>query len=190
MICTDISRRRRLLGGALGVLSWAGPPGWVARAASDPTTPAYEWRDWPAQRRTPNLRLPLLDGSSWTLGSQRGRAVLLNFWASWCEPCREELPALAQLAKSLAPQGLLVVGVNYQDSRPTIERFMARDSTTLPVLLDSDGAAAKAFTSRIFPTTVLVGRDGRALGSFVGDPGWTGADAQARVSRLLAGSPR
>jgi thiol-disulfide isomerase/thioredoxin len=166
------------------LLALAAWPAWA------PAQAGYEWRAWPPARPVPRLALPLLAGGQWSLAAEKGHPLLLNFWATWCEPCREELPALAALPAEPGLAGLKLLTVNSRDTRAKAERFVAEQRMALPVLLDEDGAAAKALDIHIFPTTLLVRRDGRILGRFVGDPGWAGADARARLAQLLQGPGR
>ncbi|MCP5271212.1 MAG: TlpA family protein disulfide reductase [Burkholderiaceae bacterium] len=142
-------------------------------------------RPWPAGQATPALSLPAWQGPALSLAAARGRIVLLNFWASWCEPCLAEMPSLELLAARHAAQGLDVWAVNHRETDGAIDRFMARSGLSLPVLRDRDGAAARAFGVRIFPTTVVIGRDGRAAFSVVGETDWTGPQARQWVSALL-----
>lgn len=136
---------------------------------------------WPAGRATPALQLPLLGPAdaaapappaTWTLASVRGRPVLLNFWASWCEPCRAEMPSLAALATEATADGLLVLTVNFKEGEAAIRRFQATTALALPVLRDADGAAAKAFGVRVYPSTVAIDRAGRARFTVVGEADW------------------
>jgi len=148
---------------------------------------AYEWRRWDTQRVVPRLDLAHADGSRWRLADQRGHVVVANFWATWCEPCRDEMPSLARLAEREAARGLRVVAINYREPAAKAERFMAGLGLKLPVLLDTDGEAAVAWTPRIFPSTVLIGRRGRPAGVLVGEIDWTGDAATALLAPLLAG---
>jgi thiol-disulfide isomerase/thioredoxin len=141
---------------------------------------SYQATPWKAAS-TPPLDLPDLDGRRWTLASQRGRVVLVNFWATWCEPCRAEMPSLQALAERMGDK-LAVVGVNYQEGEPRVRGFVERMSLRFPIVLDRDGEAAKAWTRRIFPTTVLVDPRGRAHTVVVGEIDWMGTDA----AKLLA----
>lgn len=164
-----------------------GPSVGPAAAASDAsaTRPAgYTVTAWPAGP-TPPLTLTDLRGQPWSLSAQRGRVVLLNFWATWCEPCRAEMPTLQALAERLGPGRLAVAGVNYQESAARIERFVAAAALTFPVLLDRDGAVTRAWTRRIFPTSVLVGPDGRARQVIVGEFDWNGPQAGSLIAALL-----
>jgi thiol-disulfide isomerase/thioredoxin len=158
-------------GGAAGVAAQAG----------------FEWRAWPRGKRAPALTLQRLDGSAWAAREQSGRVLLVNFWASWCEPCRVEMPSLARLARRRQPDGLAVVAANYREAVPTVQRFVERLGLDgIEVLLDRDGAAAAAWTPRIFPSTVVFDRTGVPAGVLVGEIDWDGADAQALVEPLLA----
>ena len=95
--------RRLCLGALLGVGAFV-PGGRVAAQSVR--------KDWPARKPTPPLELPAIDAAPWRLAAERGHPVLLNFWASWCEPCRAEMPSLERLAQSQRDAGLRVVAVN------------------------------------------------------------------------------
>jgi thiol-disulfide isomerase/thioredoxin len=179
--------RRTLLCG--GLMACAGLAARAAPQATTPTAadePGHEWRPWPAKRATPRLDLPALEGARWSLAAQRGRVVVANFWASWCGPCRAEMPSLELMAARHAADGLVVVCINYQESPATIRRFAESIDLSLPVLLDADGEAARAWTSRLFPSTVLIDRRGQPQGVLMGEVDWSGAVARARLAPLLA----
>jgi thiol-disulfide isomerase/thioredoxin len=169
-------RRRLLAAAALGSLTGA------AGAAGDGPQP----RPWPRGRATPPLALPGHDGPAWDLAQARGHVVLLNFWASWCEPCRAEMPSLELLAQRHEADGLVVVAVNFRETDAAIRRFMAQMPISLPILRDADGATSRAWGARIFPTTVAVDRAGRAAFSVVGECEWNGPQARAWIAPLLA----
>jgi thiol-disulfide isomerase/thioredoxin len=140
---------------------------------------------WPAGKPTPALTLPAWEGPSWRLADARGDIVLLNFWASWCEPCRAEMPSLELLEQRLGSQRLKVVAVNFRETDGTIRRFLDGMSTSLTILRDTDGAAARAWQVRIFPTTFVIGRHGRALFSVTGEVDWTGPVARDWILAVL-----
>ncbi len=169
--------RRAVLASALAAAAALGAPG-SARAA-------HTVRPWPAGRPTPALALTDLEGKAWSLAGLKGRAVVLNFWASWCEPCRAEMPSLERLARRHERAGLVVLSVNYQETAPKIRQFLEQLPLSLPILLDRDGEAAGAWTPRVFPTTVLVDRDGQARASVIGELDWSGDTARALVAPLL-----
>jgi len=145
---------------------------------------ASETAPWKAGK-TPPLQLSALDGTAWSLQQHKGRVVLVNFWATWCEPCRAEMPSMQALADRLGPDKLVVVGVNYQEPEMRIQRFLTTMPVKFTLLLDRDGAAAKAWTRRIFPTSVLVGPDGRARTVVTGEFDWASEAAEKLVRDLL-----
>ena len=151
--------------------------------ASGGARAGYQLRPW--TQGLPSFALKDLDGKAWDLSALQGRAVLLNFWATWCEPCREEMPSLQALARREADT-LTVLMVNYRESAPAIRRFLERMPLALPVLLDSDGAAARDWTSRVFPTTVLIDRSGRPRHQVVGAVDWNGDEARHWLRDLVS----
>ena len=172
--------RRLVLGGA-AVAALAGlSAAWPVQAAA-----AHTARPWPAGKPTPEFALTDLEGKVWTLAALRGKPVLLNFWASWCEPCRTEMPSLERLATRHERAGLTVLAVNYREALPAIQRFLGVQPVSLPILLDREGDAAAAWTPRVFPTTVLIDRRGTPRQQVLGGLDWLGADAAALVLPLL-----
>lgn len=147
--------------------------------------PGHAWRPWPPQRPTPPLDLPLLDGGRWRLAEQRGHPLVLNFWASWCGPCRAEMPALELMALRHAGDGLRVLCINHRESALAIRRFTEAIDLSLPVALDADGTASAAWTPKLFPTSVLVSRSGKPLGQVLGELDWAGTPARALLATLL-----
>ena len=140
-------------------------------------------RPWPQDKSTPVLDLP-----GFRLADARGKVVLLNFWASWCPPCRDELPSLELLEAALEPQGFMVVAVNYRETDAALKRFLDVMPSSLRIVRDADGGVARAFGARVFPTSVLIGRDGRALFSVVGDMEWNRDPARSWIAPYLKGS--
>jgi thiol-disulfide isomerase/thioredoxin len=112
--------------------------------------------------------------------------VVVNFWATWCAPCRLEMPSLEALAARRRGDGVVVVAVNYREPPDKIRAFLARSPFRPPILLDSDGDATVAWTPRVFPTTVLIGRDGKPAKTVVGELDWAAAEASALLDPLVA----
>jgi thiol-disulfide isomerase/thioredoxin len=167
--------RRRAVALAMAAAA-AGLVSPLARAAS-------VVRPWPSAKPVPGLDLADLDGKRWTLPTLAGRVVLLNFWATWCEPCRIEMPSLDALAKQHGD--LVILAVNYRESAAVIRSFLERMPYKATILLDADGDAATEWTPRIFPSTVLIGRNGRPSATVLGDLDWTSAAARELIEPLL-----
>ena len=110
----------------------------------------------------PDRALPVLDGSGQrTLASFRGKPVVLNFWASWCTPCRQEAPLLEKAQQRLAAHGGTVLGVTFRDTTPDARAFMRRYGLTYPSLRDVDGKLAEDYGTRALPETFVIDRAGR-----------------------------
>ncbi|MGC8874897.1 MAG: TlpA family protein disulfide reductase [Chloroflexia bacterium] len=111
----------------------------------------------------PDLALEDLNGQTVRLSDYRGRPVLVHFWASWCAPCREELPELQKVFSAQGPDGLMILAVNttFQDRIVDVERMRTDLGLTFPILLDRDGKAAAAYRASAWPTSVFVDRQGR-----------------------------
>ncbi len=171
-----ILRRKLLLAAALGCLNHGPLRAFEAQPRRMP---------WPAGGGAPALTLPLDDGTPWSLAEAKGQVVLLNFWASWCEPCRSEMPSLESLAAQHRGEGLLVMAINYRETDAAIKRFNQAMPLSLPILRDTDGGAARAFGVRIFPTTVAVARTGRVAFSVVGEADWGAEPPLQWVAELL-----
>jgi len=149
----------------------------------------FEAKPWPATKPAPQLVGFDAAGKPLLLGALRGQAVAINFWASWCEPCREEMPSLAQLPRAHTGK-LRMLAVNYKESPAAVAQFAATTGLELPTLRDPDGALARAWGIRVFPSTVLVGADGRVHSVVRGALDWNGAAAQPLIAPLLQGAEK
>ncbi len=118
----------------------------------------------------PDFKLKDLDGKTVRLADLRGKAVLLNFWATWCPPCKEEIPWFVDLQKQYGPQGLQIVGVDMDDNPNTadIARFAADMKINYPVLLHTDAVADEYGGLEALPTTFYIGRDGTIVSRVFG----------------------
>jgi thiol-disulfide isomerase/thioredoxin len=142
-------------------------------------------KPWPAGRATPALQLADLGGKEWNLAQLRGKVVVVNFWASWCGPCVDELPVLNALARQ-APGKVAVIGVNYKEPLDSIERFSSAHAVDYPVLRDRSGEMFKQWTAGVMPTTILVDRQGRARWRSAGEIGAGDTRLKAAIDALLA----
>jgi len=121
-------------------------------AAAAPLTPSA-----PA----PDFTLRTLDGQKLRLGEQRGRVVLVNFWATWCGPCRQEMPHLNKLYEKYKASGFVLLGVNVDDDTAQAAGVATRLGVTFPVLPDADKRVSRQYDLSAMPSTVLIDRDGR-----------------------------
>ncbi len=135
----------------------------------------------------PDFALLRLGGDTLRLRDLRGKVVLLNFWATWCVPCRAEMPDIERLSREFAGRGLVVVAVNLQEGRRAVRRFVDELHLTFPVVLDGDGKMAAAYGVRPIPTTFLIDQNGFILGRSFGPQRWASQGARTHFARLLAG---
>ena len=106
------------------------------------------------------------------LSSLRGRVVLLNFWATWCKPCEEEMPSMERLYRSLHPQGLELIAVSVDEDPSLVEDFRDRMAVSFPIALDPDQEVSRLYQTRGFPESLLLDRDGTVLERYVGPRNW------------------
>ncbi len=143
--------------------------------------------DTAAQAPAPPLALPTLDGTQTVdLEDLRGNVVLVNFWASWCEPCKREMPLLQQWHQQYSDAGLVVLGVDtlYQDERAAAEAFVQTNNITYPILADEAGDTQQPWLIQGLPRTYVIDRDGVVRALKLGE--FTQADFDAQVAPLLA----
>ena len=111
------------------------------------------------QRAAPDFELQLLDGGTLSSEELKGEPVVLNFWASWCKPCREEMPAFERMWQRYRDEGVQIVGVNLQDSAEGAREFVDEIHVTYPIALDSDGSLAADLGVRGLPQTFFIDAD-------------------------------
>ena len=133
----------------------------------------------------PPLALVALDGKPHRLEDYRGKVVLINFWATWCVPCREEMPSMNKLRASLAGQPFAVLAVNLAEPESRIRRFMEQVPLDFPVLLDRDTSVAKAWKARILPASFVVGPDGAIRYSVLGQLDWSDQKIRRAMLALM-----
>ena len=145
---------------------------------------AQELRPWKGGA-TPPLAIPDLDGRQHRLQDYRGKVVLVNFWATWCEPCREEMPSMNRLRAALAGKPFAVLAVNLAEPESRIRRFMEKVPMDFAVLQDRDTSVAKAWKARILPASYLIAPDGRIRYSVLGEIDWTHEAVRKLIVEML-----
>ena len=172
------SRRTWLRGAVftalLGITLWAGPA-----AAQFQKTP------WPAAQAQPVLDLLDVQGQRWSSERLKGRVVVLNFWATWCPPCKEEMPSL-QTLHEIGGGDPLVIGVNVRETASHVRRYVQATGIGFPVVLDPRAELAQRLGVNAFPTTLLMGPDGRVRWRVLGEVDWSGAEAGRWIAELSA----
>ena len=138
----------------------------------------------------PDFTLETLDGVPITLSDLRGKAVVVNLWASWCPPCRAEMPALQAAYEADRERGLEIVAVDmtYQDSEEDAQRFVKDFGLTFTIALDRDGMVARQYLLRALPSTFFVGPDGVIRKVVIGGP-MSEATIRSTVSEMLEEVP-
>jgi peroxiredoxin len=121
-----------------------------------------------AGRPAPDFKLKDLADKEVSLSESKGHVVVLDFWATWCGPCRQGLPHVDKVSQEFKDQGLLAYAVNLEESKEQVQKFMEEQKLKLTALLDSDGAVSKQYMVNGIPQTVVIGKDGVVKGVFVG----------------------
>jgi thiol-disulfide isomerase/thioredoxin len=144
-----------------------------------------ELRPFAGRPAAPPLRLKDLGGIEQDLENYRGEVVLVNFWATWCPPCVEEIPSLQRLSDRLAGKRFRVLAVDVGEDAATVRAFMSRFEVDFPVLMDPDGTAVRQWHVYAFPTSFLIDRSGMVRYSLFGALEWDAPEVVARIEELL-----
>lgn len=131
-----------------------------------------------------------IGGERFDLGELKGRVVLVNFWATWCEPCREEMPSIERLRAKLRGRPFEVITVNHGEGAEKIRDFMRKQRLSLPVLLDPEKESARAWGAGGLPMTFLVDGEGRVRFSMFGECDWSAGEPLRVVENLVAEAQR
>lgn len=143
---------------------------------------------WAAQTLSgpaPGFALKSRDGQTVALGEQKGKVVMVNFWATWCVPCRQEMPHLQALYERYNSLGFELLAVNVEDNPEGARKWLAETPVTFPVLFDAKNEVSKLYKVTAMPSTVLIGRDGNMRFIHHGyKPGYE-SEYQTQVRALL-----
>jgi cytochrome c biogenesis protein CcmG/thiol:disulfide interchange protein DsbE len=158
---------------ALTILVLVSGAAWTAASAAQPSSMTGGRVPSPRQGfLAPEFTVERSDGGTWMLSEARGDGVILNFWASWCPPCRAEMPALERVHNDLADEGIQVVALNVtrQDSESAAKAFAADLGLSLPIGLDRTGEIERLYQVRALPTTFFIDADGVIRSVVIGGP--------------------
>ena len=137
----------------------------------------------------PDFALEDLSGKRMNLKSLRGKVVFLNFWATWCVPCRQEMPSMEKLHRELVGQGVEVVAVNFRESKTEVSKFFDELGLTFTALLDRDGKVFEEYGAWSLPLSYFINRNGEFVGKAIGYRKWDGPEGKAFFQRLLDEKP-
>jgi peroxiredoxin len=132
-----------------------------------------------------DFRLSDVNGNTISLSGYRGNLVFLNFWATWCGPCRQEMPSMERLYRELGGQGLAMLAVNEKESGAQVSNFMRSYGLSFPALLDVDGRVSSAYRVWGLPTTILIDGSGTIVGTRSGPKDWAAREVVAALRKLL-----
>lgn len=137
----------------------------------------------------PNFTLPQVDGGAVQLAEQKGKVVLLDFWATWCPPCRVAMPHLAKLQEQYRADGLVVLGMNLDNNREDLDHYLASEPVNYPVLL-VDASTRQAYGGvASVPQTILIDRTGKVRQKFLGYDHKVAAAIENAIQALLQEAP-
>jgi peroxiredoxin len=157
----------------------------LALWSAEPVPPPLE-----AGSPAPGFALPALGGGApVALEALRDRVVLVNFWATWCKPCEDEMPAMERLYRRLQPEGFELLAVSVDAGDAEVAAFRERLGLSFPILRDPDRRVATRYQSLRFPESFLIARDGAIAARFIGPREWDAPEYERTVRELMAGGP-
>ena len=134
--------------------------------------------------QAPDFRLNDTEGETFSLSGYRGKWVFLHFWASWCGPCREEMPAIQKLSETINEDRLAIVMVNTSEDEDTIFMFLGGIQVELNTLMDADGQVTEVWKPRGLPTTFLIDPEGYVRYQAIGGRDWTMPEYISFINKL------
>jgi len=140
----------------------------------------------PTFTRAPDFNLRDGGGGIASLGGNRGKLTLLNFWATWCGPCREEMPSMEQLSRSFGGQGFTILAINQRESAAQVMRYMKAHGLNFRAPLDSDGRVAASYRVYGIPVTFLIDGNGQAIGMKSGSRDWAAREVVDVFRKLIS----
>jgi peroxiredoxin len=136
-------------------------------------------------KEAPHFTLEDISGKKLSLSLFKGKVILVNFWATWCIPCMNEMPSFNRLFQKYKERGLMVLGVSMDTSIEAVQKFLSKTDLGFPVLLDSDLSISHKYKVFAFPTTFLIDRDGVLREKYIGEMEWTDPETTKLIEEYL-----
>jgi thiol-disulfide isomerase/thioredoxin len=138
--------------------------------------------------QAPDFSLDDMDGEQHSLRDYRGKVIMLNFWATWCPPCRREIPSMESIYQDMGDKGFVVLGVNQFETPDHVFAYMGQLSVfpTFPILFDPDSSISERYAVKGLPTTLLINRQGEVVYRAAGGRDFDHPEVRAIVEELLA----
>lgn len=157
------------------------------------TTHAPSWgfgADFLVGSRAPEFALRDMQGNYVSVTALRGKVIVLNFWATWCPPCKVEIPGLEALNRKYGARGLAVVAVSTDSSEKGIRKFLRETPLSYRVVHDRDGKISRLYGVYSLPTTFIIDRSGVVIRHFMGEQNWNSPEMRALIEALLQRTSR
>jgi cytochrome c biogenesis protein CcmG/thiol:disulfide interchange protein DsbE len=147
---------------------------------------AFEEKIVVAGDTAPDFTITTDAGRTLTRSDFGGKLLVLNFWATWCTPCLQEMPSLDQFQKTLAPEGVVVLGVSVDKNAQTYQNFLGRVQVAFQTARDPEAKISAGYGTFKYPETYIINREGKVVEKIIGATDWTDRAMIARVRALLA----
>ncbi len=154
--------------------------------AHDPALHGFQMSTFEPPFPSPDFELPLLESDSASLETYRGDFVLLNFWATWCPPCLEEMPSMESAYQKFKDRGFTVVAISSDEGgADDVTPFIEKLGVTFPILLDADKAVSSEYGAHNLPLSFLLNREGQVIAGAVGERDWSSEEALSVLDELI-----
>ncbi len=155
----------------------------ILLAAQKPISP---WEiDGLTGKKAPEFTLKDINGRNVSIASLRGKVVLINFWATWCPPCRAEMPSMNRLYREYKGKGLEILAISTDNSASKVKDYISQNSLAFQVLMDDNIKVARQYKVFSLPTTFLIDRNGIIVDRFLGEQDWISPEQKKRIEELL-----
>ena len=134
----------------------------------------------------PDFQLKDPAGKQVSIKEFRGKVVFLNFWATWCPPCVEEMPAMEKLHQELQKEGLVILAINFQEGPERVKEFLTKHNLTVMALLDRDGKVAELYQAWALPVSIIINKRGEIVARAMGAKDWYSHESRQVFRKLLA----